>query len=154
MKKSHSLIAASAGLVIALGAGFTVANFRSAEATSIQASFARPDFNAPMSSPARKTVDLTLFSALADASQLEQLSSDVEACHDALSAAAVTFKPMPAVRDGQCGYSEAVEISSSLAAWEPNPGAPKDLPMTCDLAARLHLWERHVVIPAAEKYLG
>lgn len=26
--------------------------------------------------------------------------------------------------------------------------------MTCGLAAKLHLWERHVVIPAAEKYLG
>jgi hypothetical protein len=26
--------------------------------------------------------------------------------------------------------------------------------MTCGLAAKLHVWERHIVAPAAEKYLG
>ena len=125
---------------------------RSAEATSTPAAFARPDFTAPPPKP--PGVDLTLFSALADPSALKKLSRDVEICHDALSAASVTFTEVPAKREGQCGYTEALEISSSLATWEPNPGAPKDLPMTCALAAKLHLWERHVVIPAAEKYLG
>lgn len=155
MKKSHSLIAACAGLVIALGAGFALANFRSAEATSTRSTFARPVIDNTVAAPAKSPgVDLTLFSALADPSQLKKLSRDVDACHDALSAASVTFTEMPARSQGQCGYTEAVEISSSLAAWEPNPGAPKDLPMTCGLAAKLHLWERHVVIPASEKYLG
>jgi hypothetical protein len=152
MNKSHSLFAACFGLVIALGAGFGAANMRSAEATSAPAAFARPDFTAPPPKP--PGVDLTLFSALADPSALKKLSRDVEICHDALSAASVTFTEVPAKREGQCGYSEALEISSSLATWEPNPGAPKDLPMTCALAAKLHLWERHVVIPAAEKYFG
>lgn len=152
MNKSHSFLAACVGLVIALGAGFGAANLRSAEATSAPAAFARPDFAAPPPKP--PGVDLTLFSALADPSALKKLSRDVEICHDALSAASVTFSEVPAKREGQCGYSEALEISSSLATWEPNPGAPKDLPMTCALAAKLHLWERHVVIPAAEKYLG
>ena len=152
MNKSHSLLAACFGLVIALGAGFGAANMRSAEATSVPAAFARPDFTAPPPKP--PGVDLTLFSALADPSALKKLSRDVEICHDALSAASVIFTEVPAKREGQCGYSEALEISSSLATWEPNPGAPKDLPMTCALAAKLHLWERHVVIPAAEKYLG
>lgn len=153
MKKTHSYLAACFGLVIALGAGFGAANLRIAEATSAPVAFARPDFKAAPP-PKPPGVDLTLFSALADPSALKKLSRDVEICHDALSAAAVTFTEVPAKQQGQCGYSEALEISSSLASWEPNPGAPKDLPMTCDLAAKLHLWERHVVIPAAEKYLG
>lgn len=151
MKKTHSLIAASAGLMIALIAGLSVANLRSAEATSARATFARP---AAVAGTAKPGVDLTLFSALADPSQLKKLSRDVDACHEALSAASVMFTEVPAMKQGQCGYAEAVEISSSLAQWEPNPGAPEDLPMTCGLAAKLHLWERHVVIPAAEKYLG
>jgi len=153
MKKSHSFLAAGFGLVIALGAGIGAANLRTAEATSAPVSFARPDFAAPPA-PKPPGIDLTLFSALADPSALKKLSRDVEICHDALSAASVTFTEAPAKHQGQCGYTEALEISSSLASWEPNPGAPKDLPMTCGLAAKLHLWERHVVIPAAEKYLG
>lgn len=152
MKKTHSLIAASAGLVIALIAGLSMANLRSAEATSARATFARP--TAVAAAPKPPGVDLTLFSALADPSQLKKLSRDVNACHEALTAASVTFTEVPAMKQGQCGYAEAVEISSSLAQWEPNPGAPKELPMTCGLAAKLHLWERHVVIPAAEKHLG
>ena len=152
MKKTHSLIAACAGLVIALGAGLSMANFRSAEATSARATFARP--TAVAEAPKSPGVDLTLFSALADPAQLKKLSGDVNACHEALSAASVMFKEVPAMKQGQCGFAEALEISSSLAQWEPNPGAPEDLPMTCGLAAKLHLWERHVVIPAAEKYLG
>jgi hypothetical protein len=152
MKKTHSLIAASVGLVIALIAGLSVANLRSAEATSARATFARP--TAVAEAPKSPGVDLTLFSALADPSQLKKLSRDVNACHEALSAASVMFTELPAMKQGQCGYAEALEISSSLAQWEPNPGAPKELPMTCGLAAQLHLWERHVVIPAAEKFLG
>ena len=155
MKKSHSFLALSAGLLLALGGGLAMANFRSAEATSANAAFARPDFSTPAYvAPKPPGVDLTLFSALADESQLKKLSRDVGMCRDALSAASVMFTEVPAVKQGQCGYAEAVEISSSLASWEPNPGAPKELPMTCGLAAKLHLWERHVVIPAAEKYLG
>ena len=155
MKKSHSFIALSAGLMLALGAGLTMANFRSAEATSSNAGFARPDFSGTkFVAPKPPGVDLTLFSALADESQLKKLSGDVDMCHEALAAASVMFTEVPATKQGQCGFTEAVEISSSLASWEPNPGAPKELPMTCGLAAKLHLWERHVVIPAAEKFLG
>lgn len=155
MKKSHSFIALSAGLMLALSAGLTMANFRSAEATSSNAGFARPDFSGTkFVAPKPPGVDLTLFSALADESQLKKLSRDVDMCHEALAAASVMFTEVPATKQGQCGFTEAVEISSSLASWEPNPGAPEELPMTCGLAAKLHLWERHVVIPAAEKYLG
>jgi hypothetical protein len=58
---------------------------------------------------------------------------------------------MPAIRaSGGCGFDRAVVVKTSLASWK----APEVLPMACDLAARLHLWERHVVIPAAEKHLG
>lgn len=154
MKTSHSFIAASAGLVIAVCAGFGIANMRSAEASSKEVVFARPKLEAVAAPEVRKTVDLTLFSALADPKALKEISRDVEACHQALAAASVSFVEASPERQGKCGFDEAVKIKSSLADWSPNPGAPKDLPMTCDLAAKLHLWERHVVIPAAEKYLG
>jgi hypothetical protein len=152
MKTLHSGLALVAVVALFLGVAFAPASGPSAEEGS---AFVHPSF-APAAVVAAKPpgVDLTLFSALADASQLKKLSRDVDACHQALSAASVMFKEVPAVSDGQCGFTEAVEISSSLAAWEPNPGAPTDLPMTCALAAKLHLWERHVVIPAAERLLG
>lgn len=152
MKILHSVLALAAGGLLLLGTAIVVGEGGVVEAGS---AFARPSFDtAPVVPPKPPAVDLTMFSALADASQLRKLSRDVDACHEALSAASVMFKEVPAVSEGQCGFSEALEISSSLAAWEPNPGAPNDLPMTCGLAAKLHLWERHVVIPAAEKHLG
>jgi hypothetical protein len=152
MKKHHSYITAVAALVLALGGGMLVANGRAAEATSRTIHFARPA-EAPVA-PKSSAVDLTLFSAMADERVVDAVKNDVNACETALKAAGVVFKQVANLQEGQCGYSDAIEVKASLADFTPNPGAPKDLPMTCDLAARLHMWERHIVIPASEKYLG
>jgi hypothetical protein len=75
----------------------------------------------------------------------------VQACHDALAGAGITFTQLPAMHaTGGCGYDEAVLVKTSLTKWS----SPQVLPMSCDLAARLHMWERHIVMPAAEKWLG
>jgi hypothetical protein len=95
-------------------------------------------------------IDLSRYAALGDSRRLSRLKGDVQACHDALAAAGIAFTQVPAMHEGKCGYDEAVLVDASLSDWS----APEELPMTCDMAAKLHLWERHVVIPAAEKYLG
>jgi hypothetical protein len=151
MKKTHSIIAASAGLFLALTGGLMAANWRTAEATSAKPHFARPgtfDYARPAAD------DLTRSSVLGDDKTRAKISTDLAACRAALKAAGVSFNLVPAKSQGACGYGEALEVKASLASFTPNPGAPEDLPMTCDLAARLHMWERHIVIPAAEKYLG
>lgn len=151
MKTSHSIIAGAAGLAVALAGGFAVATLRTAEATSGEARFARPMQEAIAKSAA---TDLTRYGVMGDEKALSLLSNNLKACQSALKAAGVSFTMVPARHEGACGYAEALEVKASLADLTPNPGAPSDLPMTCDLAARMHIWERHVVIPAAEKYLG
>jgi hypothetical protein len=151
MKKAHSIIAACAGLAIALTGGLVAATWRTAEATSAEATFARPN-TLNYARPA--AADITRYGVLGDDKTRNKISNDLAACRSALKAAGVSFELVPAKHEGACGYGEALEVKASLVAFTPNPGAPEELPMTCDLAARLHMWERHIVIPAAEKYLG
>lgn len=147
MKTSHSFIALGAGLMIALSGGVMLAQWRSAEASAGRAHFARPDYSAPRPGA---VIDLSRYGSMADAQKLSAMAHDVQNCHDALAAAGVTFTQVPAEHDGSCGYDEAIVVNASLSTWE----APEPMAMTCDLAAKMHMWERHIVIPAAEKYLG
>lgn len=146
MKRSHSFLAAAAGLLIAASAGMAIAS-RSAEASAGKARFAQPVYELAREGA---VIDLSRYGALADV-RLAELRTDEQVCHDALAAAGVSFTQLPAVHASNgCGFEDAVLVDASLARWE----APDVLPMACDLAARMHLWERHVVLPAAEKYLG
>jgi hypothetical protein len=146
MKRTYPFIAIAAGLMIAGVAALTVTS-RVAEAAG-KTSFARPNYELAREGA---VMDLRRYGSLADAQGLARLQTDKQACHDALAAAGVEFAQLPAIRaTGGCGFGEAVIVRASLSEWK----APEVLPMACDLAARLHLWERHVVIPAAEKYLG
>jgi hypothetical protein len=147
MKKSHSFIALGAGVMIALTVGVLLANWRMAEAANGAVRFARPTYDAAR---AGAVVDLQKYSALGDVKRLAGLSKNLEACHDALAAAGVDFSIEPEQHEGACGYKEAVVVGASMSEWK----APDKMAMTCDLAAKVHLWERHIVIPAAEKILG
>jgi hypothetical protein len=147
MKTSHSFIALGAGLMIALGGGVLLANGRMAEAAGDGARFARPDYHRARDGA---VIDLEKYASLGDIKHLAGLSRDPQICRDALAAAGVDFTMVPAEHKGKCGYDEALVVEASLSDWK----APDRMPMTCDLAAKMHLWERHVVIPAAEKYLG
>jgi len=54
-------------------------------------------------------------------------------------------------RDGpqpECGLHDALTLDRSLMPYSGT------LSMSCRLAASLHMWERHVVMPAAERILG
>ncbi len=146
MKRPHIFIAIGAGLMVAAIAAFA-ATSRVAEAAG-GSGFARPNYELAREDA---VLDLTRYGSLGDVERLAQLGMDEQACQDALAAADVTFTRLPAIRaSGGCGFDRAVVVKTSLARWK----APEILPMACDLAAKLHLWERHVVIPAAEKYLG
>ncbi|MBK8837812.1 MAG: extensin family protein [Hyphomonadaceae bacterium] len=147
MKKSHSLIALGAGLMIALSGGLVLANWRMAEAANGAVRFARPNYDAARGGA---ILDLQKYGALGDAKRLAGLSKNLGACHDALAAAGVDFTIAQPEHEGACGYDEALVVDASLSTWK----APEQMAMTCDLAAKMHLWERHIVIPAAEKYLG
>lgn len=152
MMKTHSIIAGAAGVAVAIAGGLTVANWRTADATSAEVRFVRPMQEAIAAKPA--ATDLTRYGVMGDEKALSLLSNNLTACTSALKAAGVSFTMVPAKQEGACGYQDALEVKASLADLTPNAGAPSELPMTCDLAARMHIWERHVVIPAAEKYLG
>lgn len=147
MKRGIHLVTFAAGLAIAVAGAFAI-NTRTAEAAANRPTFARPNYEIARQGA---ILDLTRYSALNDMKRLAGISSNDQACHDALSAAGVRYSELPAVHaTGGCGYDEAVVVQSSLSRWK----APDIMPMTCGLAAKLHLWERHIVIPAAEKYFG
>jgi hypothetical protein len=146
MKRAYPFLAIAAGLLIAASVGIGIAS-RSADAAAGKARFAQPAYELAREGA---VVDLTRYGSLADA-RLAELKADSQACRDALAATGVSFTQLPATRASNgCGFGAAVLVKASLAEWT----APEALPMTCDLAARMHLWERHVVIPAAEKHLG
>lgn len=147
MKRAIPYLAIAAGVVLA-GLAAVAVNSRAAEASSGRAQFARPNYELAREGAG---LDLSRYSSLADIKQLAGMSTDVQACHDALASAGVRFTQLPAAYSSAgCGFDEAVLVQSSLTEWK----AREKLPMVCDLAARLHLWERHIVMPAAEKYLG
>lgn len=133
--------------MIALTGGVVLANWRMAEAAAGGVRFARPDYGVAATGA---VIDLAKYGALGDVTRLAGLQKNVQACHDALAAAGVDYTIVAPQHEGACGYNEAVVVAASLSDWT----APEAMPMTCDLAAKVHLWERHIVIPAAEKYLG
>jgi hypothetical protein len=149
MKRAYPILAVAAGLVMAGLAAFAI-NSRTAEA----ASSGTPEFARPNYQLAREgaVLDLSRYSSLFDRTRIGEFSTDVQACHDALASAGVRFTQIPAAyASNGCGFDEAVMVQSSLTDWK---GQQEKLPMVCDLAARMHMWERHILVPAAEKYLG
>jgi hypothetical protein len=147
MKRAYPFVAVASGLAIAIAGAFAIAE-RTAEAAGAGERFARPAYERARDGA---VPDLTRYGVLGDKLKLAALGEDTGVCHDALSAAGVRYREVPAARStGGCGYDEALVVQASVTSWK----SPEAMPMTCDLAAKMHLWERHVVIPAAEKYLG
>lgn len=146
MKTSFPFVAVACGLAIAIAGAFAIAE-RTAEAAGSEQHFARPVYERARDGA---VPDLTRYGVLGDKAKLASLGTSIGVCHDALSAAGVRYREVPAAHSGACGYDEALVVQASMSTWK----APDTMPMTCDLAAKMHLWERHVIIPAAEKYLG
>ncbi len=81
--------------------------------------------------------------------QMKLVDADAENCTVALSRAGLpaTLKPDLAA-GGDCGKQGAVEVSRLSAARL----RPEDT--RCAIAARLYMWERHLLQPAARRILG
>lgn len=83
------------------------------------------------------------------AARIQAFSRDVPACRAALNGAGFqTERVADVAGSGGCGYRNAVELTQSVHAYS-SPVAT-----SCGLAAGLALWERDVVSPAAQRYLG
>lgn len=132
-----------------LGAVSFLAPTRTAGATSAPTSaFARPSF-VPPADDARLYLDR--FAALGRLDEVKDLADDPKACLAALEMTGAPFTAIAAIRTGKgCGVEDAVLAD---AGYMSHPDRDK-LEMTCALAARLYLWERNVVAPAAEKHFG
>lgn len=83
------------------------------------------------------------------AERISAFVRDVGACRAALAGAGFATERIPDLAGGgDCGYSDAVELTRSVHAYSA-PAAT-----SCAMAAALTLWERDVVAPAAERHLG
>ncbi|HEY7811354.1 MAG TPA: extensin family protein [Allosphingosinicella sp.] len=84
--------------------------------------------------------------------KLTALGGEGAKCRALLKQTGVRFTALPARRQGQCGYDDAVRFERGGAleiAWRP-----ADLGTSCPVAAALALWEWHVVQPAALRHFG
>lgn len=132
-----------------LGAVAFVAPTRTAGATASGApTFARPDFTG---AAADTRLHLDRFAALGQLDAIAGFADDPKACLAALKLADAPFTAIAAIRTGKgCGVEDAV-LASAGRLSQPNR---EKLEMTCAMAARLYLWERTIVAPAAEKHFG
>ena len=91
--------------------------------------------------------DLTEPLGLATYGKLTELKYNEEMCREKLADAGVEFSIVPA--DGaetRCPLEETLTLKRSLTPYNAAP-----LRMTCHQMAALHIWERHVLRPQAEK---
>ncbi|MEO1662250.1 MAG: extensin family protein [Pseudomonadota bacterium] len=103
-------------------------------------------FLPPQHNPFRPP-DLTEPMGLATYSKLTELKYDEALCRAKLAEAGVEFTVLGA--DGaetKCPLDETLSLKKSLTPFNAAP-----LRMTCHQMAALHIWERHVLRPQAEK---
>lgn len=81
-------------------------------------------------------------------SRIDWFERDLGACRAALAGAGFATEALPDLREGGCGYRNAVELTRSAHPYSA-PVATR-----CAMAAALALWERDVVAPAARRHFG
>ena len=87
---------------------------------------------------------------LATYGKLTDLKHDEALCREALVSAGVEFTVLSADgADSRCPLEETLSLKRSLTPYSAAP-----LRMTCHQMAALHIWERHVLRPQAERLFG
>lgn len=87
----------------------------------------------------------------ASARKVHALRTDAPACRALLDAAGVGFRDVGAREgEGGCGWDSAVAVTEAAAPYS----APQPVTMRCPVAAGLTMWERQVLIPAADDHFG
>lgn len=84
--------------------------------------------------------------------KLAGLGDDFPRCRALLEAAGVRYTVLPAVRSGQCGYTDGVRLRDAGALR--SSFRPPGLGVSCPVAAALAMWEWNVLQPAARRHLG
>ena len=96
-----------------------------------------------------KPLDLMMPPGLATGAKLRALADDPALCRQLLAEAGVAFTDVDReIEEPACTLDGTLTLDRSLTPYSDT------LTMTCPLAAALHVWERHIVIPAAEAELG
>ncbi len=82
--------------------------------------------------------------------RIQPLNDNPQLCRIVLEEAGIRHMILPGREGpGQCGYVAAVRRQAPGPRWQP------DAPATsCAVAATLHLWERDVLAPAAQRHFG
>ena len=97
-----------------------------------------------------RAADLTAPIGLATYGQLTGLKHDEALCRRALAAAGVAFSVQAADPEAtSCPLGETLVLQRTLTPYNAAP-----LRMTCHQMAALHVWERQVVRPKAERLFG
>lgn len=96
-----------------------------------------------------KPLDLTLRPDIVTGFKLDGLKDNKPACFFLLDQAGVRYTRLDKPDDNpECGIEDGLTLDRSLTPYSGT------LTMSCRLAATLYMWERHVVIPAAQEVLG
>jgi hypothetical protein len=96
-----------------------------------------------------KPLDLTLKPGIVTGFKLDRLAHNKPACFQLLDAAGVEYTRLDKPSDNpECGIADGLTLDQSLTPYSGT------LTVSCRLAATLYMWERHVVLPAAEELLG
>lgn len=82
--------------------------------------------------------------------KLTALTGDAAGCRALLSQSGVNYTPLPARREGQCGYDDAVRLAGGGARTMAL--SPANLGVACPVAAALAMWEWDVVAHAARRH--
>lgn len=102
----------------------------------------------PQDSPF-EPLDLVDPPGIATGFKLDMLEHDLNECFALLDAAGVAYTPIRLENDNAaCRVDRALTLDQSLAPYSAT------LSMSCPLTAAVYIWERHVVLPAAETILG
>ena len=81
--------------------------------------------------------------------KLKAIDSDAKACSSALTSAGIAAAILPFSARGSACYLEDTILIGRFSKADM-----RDEQTRCNIAARLYMWERHVVQPAAQKYFG
>ena len=84
--------------------------------------------------------------------KIAALGGNTPKCETLLFRAGVRYRALPPAGSGQCAYNDAVRLREGGALTIGF--RPDRLDVSCPVAAGLAVWERQVVQPAAEHFLG
>ncbi len=94
-------------------------------------------------------LDLAVRPGVVTGFKLDGLGHDKQTCFSLLDGTGVEYTRVDKPSDNpECGIADGLTLDRSLTPYSAT------LTMSCRLAATLYMWERHVVIPAAEELLG